>query len=346
MNFGIEAEQLGLQRQWMDRGWAAEDTIKNLRNRYRVEDADMGLQSMALRLESAQQAQQTQQQQRSLWEKQLGWQESDIQTSMARARTQYGWQQADFNTNRQQMAQSFGWQMEDVNRAIRYASGRQRIQLKEQKERMAVQNQWKTQELNTSEQRAGVQYGWKQEDYEKQLGRLQEESELRRQIMDQEVEQNQKSLDLLKQQYEQEVQRRKELVEQIIPAEQEQEKIQREQAEKGLEWSTKRHDMDVKYFETMQPLQDKLTEATDKMQEAWAVWQTTMEEGVPNASAIFLKNFGEDSAAYRALKKWQEMLENFDKVGGRGGGSSTIEQAVENKIQSWMDRQFTTYNLR
>jgi hypothetical protein len=346
LGFGIEAEQIGMQKQWMQKSWGIEDMMTGLRNRYRVEDADMGLRSMALRLEQAQQGQKQQQTQNQWSETQMNWRESDIDTSSARAAIQYGWQQADFNTNRQQMTQQYGWQMEDFDRAIRHASGRQRIQLKEQRERATVQQNWRTEELNTSEQRAGVQYGWGQEDREKSLDRLREEADMRREMQSQEAEMSRKNLDLLKEQYDQEVQRRKELVEMILPAEKEQEKIQREQATKGLEWREKRHEMDVKYFEIMQPLQDKLTQASDKMSEAWTLWQTTMEEGIPNASAIFLKNFGEDSSAYRALQKWQDLLTSFDRLGGGSSGSGTIANAADTQIRRWMDRQFPAYSLR
>jgi uncharacterized protein YidB (DUF937 family) len=344
-NFGIEAEQLGLERQWMERSQAAETTIRDLRNRYRVEDADMGIASMVQRLEGAQVAQEQQATQREWFETQIGWRESDIQTSGARAATQRGWQVQDFAWERSTFDLQRGWQLQDMDEAIRYASGRQRLKLMEQRDRYVQMSNVQSNRMDEQEQRAAVQYGWGQEDREKQLERLKEEAEMRRKMMDQDAEQNQKSLELLKKQYEQAVQRRKELVEQILPAEKEQEKIQREQAEKGLEWREKRHNMDVKYFETMQPLQDRLTNATDMMQDNWARWQTIMEEGVPAASAIFLKEFGPDSDAFKAIERWNKMLNDFGQMVGGSGATGNMGNAVNRAMENYMRGLFERYGI-
>jgi hypothetical protein len=166
---------------------------------------------------------------------------------------------------------------------------------------------------------------------------------MREELQQIDEEAQQRSLELLKQQYEMAVQRREELVNQIIPAEEAQERLQREQAEQGLQWREERHAMDTAYYEEIQPLQDALTEKTDAMNEAWQAWQLVMSEGVPNAAQLFLKNFGPDSDAYKAIEKWQEALKSFE---GLGQGGNAIGAAVDSRISQWMEQQFPTYSLR
>jgi hypothetical protein len=110
-----------------------------LKNRYRVEDADMRVLSLQNRLQDFDLYQERQQTVDTMEEMRFEWRESDIQTSMARASTQWGWQEADFAQNRQQFETQLGWQMEDFQEAIRFASGRERRRLIEQRERAVVQ---------------------------------------------------------------------------------------------------------------------------------------------------------------------------------------------------------------
>jgi hypothetical protein len=343
--FGLEQgrEQLTYQRDWMERGWELEDRITPLRQRYRVEDADMGIEQLQLRLDQAQgeDGRSRFDMQKDLFEKNIEWKEADIATSGARAQTQFDWQMGDISRSRQQFTTKLGWQMEDINEAIRFASGRDRRHLIEQRERMTIEAGWQRREFSEQEERAETQYEWGEEDRATSLERLNEESDIRREMMDQDEEANKRSLELMEKQLQMAIERREELVNQIIPAEQEQEKLQREQQEMGLHWREERQSMDEQYFAAIQPLQEALTASTDKMREAWAAWQTVMETGLPEAADIFLRNFGEDSAAFQAMKKWQEMLKG---IGDMGGGSVT--GAADSQLTRYMEQQMPTFTLR
>jgi hypothetical protein len=336
-------EQLTTQREWMTRGWAIEDQIRPLRQRYRVEDADMRILGLQNRLQDFQERQEMQEMGRAMEDRRFGWRMEDLETQGVRAGVQWGWQQQDFRENRQQFATQLGWQLEDFQEAIRFASGRQRRQLIEQRERAVVRAQWGRRDMAQAEERAEMRYEWGEEDREKAMARLREEYGMREEFQKKSEESEQRSLEYLQKQYEMAVQRREELVNQIIPAEEAQEALQREQAEMGLQWRERRHELDLAYYAEIQPLQEALTEKTNQMNEAWTQWQLVMSEGVPNAAQSFLKNFGPDSNAYKAIEKWKEALKSFE---GLGQGGSAIGAAVDSKIAGWMDQQFPTYSLR
>lgn len=340
--FTQEREQLTAQRGWMQRGNAIEDRLRPIRERQQVEDADMGLARIQLQLQQAEGmgGRQPQAIQRELFEKQQQWREQDIYTSGARAQVERGWQEQDFSRQRSMFEMQQGWQMTDLDRAIRYSTGRQRIQLKEQRERAVQTANVQRAEMGTTEERAKVQYGWGGEDREKALVRLKEEGALRRELMDQDEEANKKSLDLLRKQYEQAVERRKELVDVIIPAEREQEKLQREQAEKGLVWKEQRLALDQAYYGAIQPLQENLNKATDSMNEAWVKYQNVMETDVPTAMEL---------AAKRGDKAWGDMLKNIqDGLAAIAKQAENVgkkmEQAFAKGGAAWPDEMRRTYD--
>jgi hypothetical protein len=137
--------------------------------------------------------------------------------------------------------------------------------------------------------------------------------------------------------------RREELTGQIMPAEEAQRLLQREQQEQGLAWREERLAMDQAYFEEIQPLQEALNAKTDEMNEAWTVWNLLMNEGVPAAAEAFNKAFGPDSEAYLAIQKWMEALESFENL---GEGGNALGAAVDQRISEFMEQQFPTYSLR
>jgi hypothetical protein len=343
--FGLAqtSEQLGMQRQWMQQGWGIQDTMTDIRNRYRVEDADMGILGLQNRIQSAREAMDRSQRTNEMAQQQFQWRREDIEVAGVRAGQQWEWQQQDFAENRQQFSTQLGWQMEDFEEGIRFSSGRQRRRLIEQRERAVVRAGWQRRDMNQAESRAEIQYGWGEEDRDKQLERLEEEFSMREEFMEQDNAAQQRNLEYMEKQLEMAQARREELTGQIMPAEEAQRLLQREQQEQGLAWREERLAMDQAYFEEIQPLQEALNAKTDEMNEAWTVWNLLMNEGVPAAAEAFNKAFGPDSEAYLAIQKWMEALESFENL---GEGGNALGAAVDQRISEFMEQQFPTYSLR
>ncbi len=333
-----QTTQLGYQQSWMQRGNALEDTLTGLRNTNRVEDADMGIQRLQLSLQQSQQSQQLQAQQNQLYAQQVGWQKSDIATAGYRADVQLGWQLQDIGASREKFQLQQGWQMEDFDEAIRTSSGRQRLKLKEQRDRAVQLGNYQERDFETSTERANVQHEWGDDDRAKQLERLNVEAKLRQEAQKQEEEMNKKNLELMKQQLAQEERRRKELVDIVIPAEKAQEALRREQATKQLEWSQEKLKRDKAYYAEIMPLQAAYNKATDDMQEGWARYQATLEVGLPEAMKLAAS--ATETAWKAALGSIQTEVNNLLKSVGSTDGSEALKDMVRKVAQKELERTY------
>jgi hypothetical protein len=335
---GQETTQLAYQRSWMQQGNALEDTLTGLRNTYRVEDADMGIQRLQASLQQAQQSQQLQAQQNQLAQAQFNWRREDIATSGYRADVQLGWQLQDIGESREKFNLQLGWQMDDYDKAIRYATGRQRIQLKEQKERAVQMAAYQEADFSKDEARTLTQHEWGDEDRAKQLERLNAEEKLRQEALKVEEESQKKNLELMKQQLEIEEKRRDDLVKIVIPTEQKQEELRREQAEKQLQWSEEKLARDKKYYAEILPLQAAYNTATDRMQEAWTKYQTTLEVGLPKAMELAAKTT--EAAWTEALKGIQAELEKLMSDAGSDDTGGAFANAVKKVVRAELARTY------
>jgi len=70
-----------------------------------------------------------------------------------------------------------------MSRALRYSSGRDRIELKRQQQRMLTQQGWQRDKMDKNEERAATQYGWTEEDLDTQKERWAIMRDLQRQQM-------------------------------------------------------------------------------------------------------------------------------------------------------------------
>jgi hypothetical protein len=95
---------------------------------------------------------------------QLGWQQRDIGRSQFQQTTQAGWQLEDILYQRGRNQLQFGWQMEDYDRNLRYARGRERLDLMRQRERSVIGFAMDMGQSGREEERQRTRMGWMQEE--------------------------------------------------------------------------------------------------------------------------------------------------------------------------------------
>lgn len=105
---------------------------------------------------------------------QTQWQREDFARQEQRLETQRGWQIEDLGANRQQFELQAGWALEDMQRNLRYATGRERLDVRRQMERQEIMNNLKRDQMGRDETKAATQYGWQVEDLETAKARFEE----------------------------------------------------------------------------------------------------------------------------------------------------------------------------
>lgn len=103
------------------------------------------------------------------------WSVFDLNKNRAREMTQMRWQYEDLYANRAETQIGFGWQMEDFDRNLRYARGRERLDLLRQRERAVVSYSLEMAKSDRQERRLGVKERWESEDFSIASKRLQQE---------------------------------------------------------------------------------------------------------------------------------------------------------------------------
>lgn len=83
--------------------------------------------------------------------------------------TQRGWTREDFGINRGRFETQAGWQDEDFDRNIRFARGRQRIDLMRERDRTNVRQNWQREDFRRTEDRQKQQWGFEDERYQKRV---------------------------------------------------------------------------------------------------------------------------------------------------------------------------------
>jgi hypothetical protein len=249
--------------------------------------------------------------QRQLFEQGVTWREQDLATQGLRAGVQYQWQQQDFAWQRNSFELQQGWKTEDIDEAIRYASGRQRIKLMEQRERMTHMANLQRGRMEEQEGRAATQYGWKQEDIEKARQRLGEEVELRRKLfdIDEERVETQKEfakqeLELLRQERDHAQQKLEELDE-VHEKQNRQVEISRQGQDIDRKYREERYAADKAYYDEMTPRQKEYWDLTRQMQTAMQAQWVLQNKGVREFGEYVAQNFGKGGRVYNA---WRDFL--------------------------------------
>lgn len=97
-----------------------------------------------------------------------GRQRNEMQIGRRQSLTQREWQREDMAFQRDQAEIGFGWNMEDFDRNLRYARGRERLDLLRQRERSVVQHSMQMGRMDVQEERFGTTSGWQDSAYERQ----------------------------------------------------------------------------------------------------------------------------------------------------------------------------------
>ncbi|MCB0170443.1 MAG: hypothetical protein KDJ97_07810, partial [Anaerolineae bacterium] len=140
----------------------------------------------------------TSQQNLQLFDKQTQWRFQDLNKQESRMDTQFGWQMQDISRGREGFELQYGWQQEDMERAYRYATGRQRLDIKRQMERSSIMANRQRDDFAIQESRAETKYGWSKEDIATDRQRWEESRELQRQMMTEGIQYQQEMMDLQK----------------------------------------------------------------------------------------------------------------------------------------------------
>jgi len=181
--------QLEQQLQWQKESIDLENNFWDVRQQKRQDDFDLGQRQFALtkaqmewqldqadkQAELSKKNYQAQYEiQKKIFDLQGKYQREDFAIQEQRMEIQRDWQLQDFAKQGYRSETQFGWAAEDMEEAIRYSTGRDRIKLKRQQERMNVQQNWQRQDLSTAEDRATVKYNWDVKDLDLAKERFEE----------------------------------------------------------------------------------------------------------------------------------------------------------------------------
>ena len=101
------------------------------------------------------------------YQRQYQLEERDVQRAFGLE--QRGWQREDWGIAEGRFETQSGWQLEDIDRATRFATGRQRIDLRRQKDRAIIQQGWQREDFARTETRGERAWQVQDERYEKAI---------------------------------------------------------------------------------------------------------------------------------------------------------------------------------
>jgi hypothetical protein len=94
------------------------------------------------------------------------------------------WTEQDWAVRRLRFETGFGWQMEDYERAIRFARGRQRIDLMRERDRAVVRAGWEREDMTREETRQRAAWRFEDERYQRQVEYAEKIHEFERRRLD------------------------------------------------------------------------------------------------------------------------------------------------------------------
>lgn len=143
--WAIQGAQIQAQRAYQQQQFGFQEQGINLSNWYQQQM--FGLQEEQLNVQSQ-------------------WQTQALQRQYGRQQVQFDWRESDLAFRGARTSLEFGWQMEDIGEAMRYATGRQRRQLMEQRDRATIRYGMQMGQYAEQEGRIDQQREWAEEDFE------------------------------------------------------------------------------------------------------------------------------------------------------------------------------------
>lgn len=123
------------------------------------------------------------------------WGAQDLSAGFGRQMTRLGWRMEDLDFRGATSSLQFGWQMEDIQESMRYATGRERRRLMEQRERATITYGMGMGQLETQRGRVRTQMGWAEEDHDKARDRHQQRLDWNRRESDMSMRHHNQNMD-------------------------------------------------------------------------------------------------------------------------------------------------------
>ncbi len=254
--------------------------------------------------------------QKQMFDLQTKWQRQDFDKQQIRMETRRSWQVEDFAMNRETFNLQTGWQEEDMQRSLRYASGRERLDIRRQMERNMVMNNLKSTQMDREESRAGVEYGWQQEDLATARSRFEEMRALQEEMMQMQLEYWQKNQELQQQDMEFRRQMAKEQI-QLMKEEKAHAEWKFETSRK-LEERQREFDLMVQE-QRLQWQQEDLEEAARRFEEQNKIieWQRQMMKNQQDFNMAMTIGFEDAAKKSQAIAQyWKATMEYAMKAAG------------------------------
>lgn len=141
-----------------------------------------------------------------------GYQRTEMGIQRSQNLRQREWQQQDISFQRDQAEVEFGWEQEDFDRNIRYARGRERLDLIRQKNRSVISHSMQMGQMDRQEDRFKEGNKWEDERYKREKERFEKGVEFQKEEMEMQKRHfeegrgfDKQRLDMQKQAYEKEV---------------------------------------------------------------------------------------------------------------------------------------------
>lgn len=292
-----------------------------------------------------------------LFDMKTGWQREDFNIAAGRAQAQRQWQTEDFTVARNKFELTQGWQQEDFERNIRYATGRQRVELERQRERAIQVANLERAQMTKQEERAETTFQWQEEDRERAQERFEAQVVLQRELMalqksaaDEAKRFHQEELAILAKQNEI-LLKREDDRDTEKKEEETLQKIQRDGWTEQHAAQIERAKQDKAYYDYVIPQANALAEISRQNREAQAVHQKFLQDtwaqfkkDVPDAARAMADNanslLGQYNQILDVLQKVEQVINGLKNQKGGAGGDlvAVVTQALMEKIMREFQR--------
>ncbi|NLE77016.1 MAG: hypothetical protein GX605_09755, partial [Chloroflexi bacterium] len=192
---GIGLSQAGLSQQITGTRvmWGYQDQMRDLNRDQARKQEEMAKASAGLRKQQLLEEHALQQQ---IFEENIRYQTEIMGIERQHQLTKREWAREDMAIQRERFEVQSSWQLEDIDRGIKFATGREKIDLMRHRDRMEEQQEWERSDLRRSQGRFETQASWEDDLFERQRVHFETMTELQRQLSDMQLQHPLESMDL------------------------------------------------------------------------------------------------------------------------------------------------------
>lgn len=216
------------------------------------------------------------------WDRSKERQQKDFSLQERKMNQQYEWSVKDWTYSENQAQLGFGWQMEDMDRGIKYARGRDRIDLERQKRRAVISESMRSEHSEDQRGRIDTQFEWQKEALELQKKYYSEDKEMQEERLKKEREFYERS----KQLQEERMKKEREFYDRNLPLQKQLKEMQEEQAKISAEMQKRSIDHSAAIAAAQYGIQQRemqisqeITRRNAEMQMFWTVTFPEMVNG-------------------------------------------------------------------